>query len=255
MTYTNQEQELLERLPQGALVDHRMLADINRRLKLTTKKALNGLLSGLYQKGALVRLTRGRYLVAKNEQPDPLLIGCSLFKGYVSFDTALFFYGYRHTFSSTVYCATNRRVKARAQIRGARYVGVPLGRLAFGYVYDGGRRIATKAKLVFDIVYTRFRYIEEMQPLLDLIGDLDDASAAEFLSYTDLINETAMRERAGFLFSAARGSGRVTDYLLGKIGKKVVVKLNPGIRSLGSYSREWGVYDNAGIGGPGSRGA
>lgn len=244
MAYTRLEQDLLERLPDSVLLEHKMLININKRARLTTKKMLNKLSSDLCKKGALIRLRRGRYFVAKSGQPDPLLLGCAALGGYVSFDTALFFYGYRHTFSSTVYCATSRKAKVKARISGGVYVGVPIDGLAFGYVYNDGRRIATKAKLVFDIAYTKFRYVEEILPVLDLIRDLSRESADELISYLDLASETAFYERIGFLFGIAAGNEKVISYVRKKIKGDVIVRLNPGIGSLGSYEKEWHVYDN-----------
>lgn len=244
MTYTPLEQDLIERLPEAALLNHKVLFNINRQARLTTKKTLNKLISNLCRKGILIRLRRGRYFVAKNRQPDPLLLGCMAFGGYISFDTALFFYGYRHAFSSTVYCAISKKTKIRAKIAGKTYVGVPVGKFAFGYVYVDKLRIATKAKLVFDTIYTKFKYTEEILPVLELIRDLGEESVNEFLSYLDLVEETAMYERTGLLFDIALGNKKVIAYISRKMKKNVVVRLNPSIRPLGSYEREWHVYDN-----------
>lgn len=120
-------------------VDYHVIADHYNHLRARKDK-----ISGLVKNGALVRLKKGKYLISKNlkEHPPSLeLIANHLYgPSYVSFETALSYYGWIPERTYLVKSAITKRKKTFSnQIGKFEYITVPKAYYPIGIrqvIYD-----------------------------------------------------------------------------------------------------------------------
>ncbi len=246
MEYTNLEQKILKILPEGKIVTHHTISDVNESLKFTDEKTLNNTIHNLSRKKGLLRLRRGLYFVTKGKAYDRIVVSSYVYGGYAALDTALFVYGYQQSQSNTLYSVTSKERKKETVIDGSKYVCVPMGRMGFGSVSFRGYKVSTKAKTLFDCIYNLI-YLDDKKPLIALAFDLKESEFEEFMNYADKLDHASFYQRAGYVFDIAKAKGRFLRIIASKIEAYSVVKLVPKLRDMGNYVGKWHIYDNAGL--------
>ena len=209
------------------------------------------LLKRMEQKGLVARVEAGKYVLL-GLSPDfvlsnPLYIGCSLASpAYVSFWSALHFYGFTEQVPRRVYLATTRRKKP-ANFKGAAYQFVTLRPEAFwGYQ----RRmlaglpvlVADEARAILDsLLYPQYAGgISETAKALRNALDQEESvvETTTLIDYANRLGSLSLGSRLGYLLELL---GKPTQGLIGSRGP---VSLESGRSRVGQYDARWRIYIN-----------
>lgn len=219
-----------------------------------------GLLARLARQGWLLRLKRGRYLILPDEAvggalppPDEILVAGSLVEPYyLSYSTALRFYGGSEAGAGEVYVVTNHRV---FRTLAARRIGANVYRVVslpphkfFGwreFQVDGRRlNVATRIKAVLDCldrpehcggIKEVARAIRRFRPWqVEWAAAIDPAVK---------MRNGAILKRLGYLLDVL-GIGGVPYLAMLPMLTKGYVRLDPTLPDEGPYDRKWRVRVN-----------
>ena len=221
----------------------RTLADL---LNIDAVQAAH-LLARMEAQGLVVKLERGKYLLLglspERTLSNPLFIGSQVLSpAYISFWSALHFYGFTEQVPQTVFVATTRR-KSNLAFQGVNlfFVTIPSYQM-FGYQRemhgDLPIVIADKAKAILDSLQ-RPQYAgglsEVAKSLSNALADLD---LLTLITYANQMRNLSLGSRLG--------------YLLGVLGVTVEglevsrgpVNLDPEKPRHGVFDSRWRVYAN-----------
>lgn len=207
------------------------------------------LVAQLKEMGLLAEVENGKYLVLSFEPErvltNPLFIASQLvMPGYVSFWSALHFYGFTEQAPVTVFVATTKQ-KRPVAFGGHRFRFVTVQpRKLFGYrretLDDLPVLIADEAKAVVDSL-AEPRYaggVAEVAKALQ--AGLGVVETPALVEYANRMGDKSLGSRLGYLLS--RLDQAVTP--AGLIHSSTPVKLDPGGPVNGKVDRQWGVAVN-----------
>ncbi len=243
-TLTPKEQLLMKELQPGSVIDIRIVKDLSKRKGLSNGQGVIRLVRDLVLKKVLYRIKRGLFYVPSNNEFDPYAVAPYIFDGYISFESALFLYGYAQTHSQKIFTAIEGNRSKAKNISGYSFAGIPMGGFAFGFVFWKGYRVASKAKTLFDSAY-KIWLISDIAPLLRLIASFENSDYDELLKYLAIAKNTLFKERVGLLLEKARADESVLKKIESGLGKRIVGRLLPNREIKGSFNRRWGIYDNS----------
>ncbi len=204
------------------------------------------LIHSLHRKGLIERLEKNKYALAFfHFFAEPMAFAASLvWPGYVSFWSALAFYGFTEQLPNTIFVATSKRKKS-IQTKKFSVEFVPLGsKKLFGYakVMVGNQQavVAEKEKALVDSVY-----------LPRHSGGLDEAAKALFNAWQEIDKEKlveyclrmgnkSLNKRMGYLIELMRLE--IKPALLQKLHNRIgkgFSKLNPAFPKAGKYEKKW----------------
>lgn len=201
---------------------------------------ISQILNRLVKRGEIIRIKRGYYASVPF---NPFKIAKYLSSGYVSFYSALYYYGVVSAVPSTIFIAT-RRISRERIIFDTEFKEVSIGRRFCGYI-ENDIRVATRAKAIYDSLrrpdlgggFSRIlAAIEEMH--------LNEDEWREILNYMRKFDRKSFFQRVGYLFSLLPSTPKwVLKELKSKVSKVKVYLLG---RSPGKFVKEWNVIDNVG---------
>ena len=244
ITLTPIEQLLMKELQPDSIVDIRTLKELGERKGLSSRQGIIGIASHLARKRALYRIKRGLFYVPSDNAFDPYAVAPYLFDGYISFESALFLYGYAQTHSQKIFTAIEGNRSKAKSISGYVFAGIPMGGFAFGFVFWKNYKIASKAKALFDCAY-KIWLISDIAPLLRLIAAFKPSDYAELTKYIAITENSLLKERIGLLLEKARADESVLEKIESMLGKRIVGRLLPHREVKGVLSRRWDIYDNS----------
>ncbi|MGC8777042.1 MAG: type IV toxin-antitoxin system AbiEi family antitoxin domain-containing protein [Candidatus Micrarchaeia archaeon] len=243
-TLTPKEQLLIKELQPGSVIDIRTIEDLSKRKGLADRQGAIRIVRSLAMKNVLYRIKRGIFYLPSNGTFDPYIIAPYLFNGYISFESALFLYGYAQTHSEKIFTAIEGNRSKEKSIYGYTFSGIPMGGFAFGFTFWKGYRIASKAKALFDCAY-KIWLISDISTLLRLIASFEPSDYNELLKYLAITKNTLLKERVGLLLEKARADESVLEKVESMLGKRIVGRLLPNREVKGILSKRWGIYDNS----------
>ena len=175
------------------------LSLINSTLENKSDNAKKSLLKRACQKGNLIRVRKGLYLIGEDERKSPynsfVIANYVVGPSYVSLESALSFYG---LIPEAVYSTTSVTTKVGSDVK------TPVGQYSFSYlkinyfnfgfyqIKDGEHKflIATPLKALMDYIVLKkkqYKSISEIEE--DLRFDFD-----EFLTYKKFVNKDKVNE-------------------------------------------------------------
>jgi predicted transcriptional regulator of viral defense system len=209
------------------------------------------LVAQLKQMGLLAEVENGKYLVLGFEPErvlsNPLFIGSQLaVPGYISFWSALHYYGFTEQAPLTVFVATTAK-KRSVVFRDQRFRFVTLQpRKLFGYRREAVGNLAVlladEAKAVIDSL-AEPRYaggVAEVARALN--AALPQAEVATLIEYANRMGDKSLGSRLGFLLNRLGQTVAVGDL----IHAASPVKLDPGRPAGGPMDRIWRIDINLG---------
>ena len=213
------------------------------------------LLTRMESEGLVARLERGKYLMLglspERVLSNHLFIGSHLMTpGYVSFWSALHFYGLTEQVPRTVFVAATRK-KPEVTFQGATYKFIRLDpQQFFGYRRERHGElpvlIADQAKAIIDSLY-RPHYaggVAEVAKALQIMVErseheaLDELSLETLVAYANAMDSRSLGSRLGYLMA------QLGINLEGLEISKGPVSLEPGRGRTGPFDPRWQVYAN-----------
>ena len=247
---TKAEQCLLNALPDRTIVS----LDSIKEIGILRRGSLPTILHRLGRKGFIIRLSKGRYYITKDRTYNRLFVGSNIVENsYIAMESALFVYGAIKTVPIAIQVATNLEFLKVRNVGNERYVLIPFGKLAVGYIISKeGYKISTRGKTLFDCLY-KIKYIGYVENLISMISLMGGKDLSEFLYFASKYGNTVLLERAGYLIelsSKAKSKlGRnLIEEIKGMIGEGVVANLKPDSPLKERlYVKSWHIYDNIGL--------
>ncbi len=242
---TRTEQMIVHLLVENSILSSVRLKKLNSNYRIVGSGTLNKVVSSLCSKGYLIRLKKGTFLVSKDRIFNAFEVDEAVFGGYIGLSTAMFIYGYKQEYSDTYYSIISGHSKMERTINGIRFIGVPIGGLAFGYTMYNGHKVSSKSKTLFDALFTGLRYIGDLSQLFRMIKSMNDNDFSEFMGYADFVKQTSLYERAGYLFEAADANKVFVDKLYKRVQFPVITRLiSSNNMANAAYDRKWHIYKN-----------
>lgn len=208
-----------------------------------------GLLDRVEQAGLVARIEQGKYLLLgltpERVLSNPLYVGYNLVTpAYISFWSALHFYGFTEQGPRTTFVATTRRKKDLA-FREMNFKFVTLQPLSF----FGYRRkmlgelpvvVADEAKSILDSLSLPqyARGVSEVAKALQIALSQGSLEMLILLEYAERLQNASFRSRLGYLLELL---GQSTSGLKASRGP---VKLDPQNPACGSFNERWKLYIN-----------
>jgi predicted transcriptional regulator of viral defense system len=220
-----------------------------RHLAGFSKARVNNLLASLSRKGIAGKISRNNYFLKKNLVENRFAIAASAFApAYVSFWTALSFYGFTEQQPSIVQVAVTRQhAGAKALELSVQPVKIRKS-LFFGYGLEAGFPMALREKALIDsglnLEYCG-GFNEWAKCFRNAWPELNKALLLEFLLKA---NSKSLNSRIGYLIEELElkaGKGFLKRLL--RNSSKGFVKLSPSGGKAKEYSKKWKIIINASI--------
>ena len=218
--------------------------------------AVNILLSKLEKKGLILRLERGKYLIIPPEAwksgeylEEGIVLASSLISPYyLSFWTALNYYGFTEQPSRTIFIAT-QKVKVQVNIKGLIFKFVKISPTKFfGFeslrIGDQVVNIATQEKTIIDCL-DQPRYCGEItEAAKGIWNGRNEINWPTLLNDALRMNNSAILKRLGFIMeSLGIKKAAVIRKLQENIGQGYSL-LEPNGNRNGKYNRRWRLLLN-----------
>lgn len=204
--------------------------DLCLQLKIDRIAAYN-LIKTLKKKGIIKKIKQSYILKEINE----LSLGAELYSpAYLSFWSALNYYGYSDQLPKEIYFATPRHTK---RIEPFRYISLNPARF-FGYVSLGGLVIAEKEKVFLDSLLLP-RYAGGIKEIKRCLGAaISELNLKKLIAYAEKMKSKSVLRRLGFLLEGEEIEERLLAKLRKKIGKGFE-KLDPVLPNKGRFNKKW----------------
>jgi len=207
--------------------------------------------SGLESKGYLYRLKKGLYLVHERPSKEPVIenpykIALSIFKGYISFSSALKLYDLLEYEPFTIFVATPKK-SGTIELNRYTIKAVSMGKKAFGITFYKGVYTSTLAKTFFDCFY-KPQYAGGYETITKALYEAKKVDWDEFLGYFRKFASPSLCQRTGYVLDLMRREldfevpEKVIDFLKSRV--KTKTKLVPTAPSKGHFTSEWKVLNN-----------
>ena len=165
--------------------------DIENLLQIKSSRTLEDLIKRLIQENVLTSVEKGKYYVT-SKQPSNFEIANFLYSpSYISFETALNYYGLLSQFPLEITSATLGK-KTEKEINNQLYTYSKIDKKLFtGYYKESNYLIATKEKALFDEIYLISKSIKSENILENL--DLTNFEMDKFKEFLMLLPEKTLK--------------------------------------------------------------
>ena len=225
----------LEDLAYRALKENNMFTfkskDIRLLLNIDKTKAYN-LVKALKKKG-IVKGVGKRFLALSESNDFSVAVNINS-PSYVSFWSALNFYGFSDQMPKLIFLAAAKRSR---QINNFKYVTLSKERF-FGYALVGGVTIAEKEKAIVDsLLFPKYAggIKEVMRCIKSALNELD---FDKLFNYALKMNCKAVLRRLGFTLEEINFKGKILKELKKRIGKGYEL-LDPSLKRKNDFNKEW----------------
>jgi predicted transcriptional regulator of viral defense system len=231
------------------------VAEAARLMKITRASA-SDLVLRLLKKKKLIRIEKARYLIVPPEAwktgeytEEGIIIASQLLKPYyISYWTALSFYGWTEQPSRTIYIATTK-LKKSIELQGTNFRFVRLRSerfFGFGEQWVGNQKVcvADKEKTIIDCL-DQPRYCGEIvEAAKGLWNGRDELQFDRLIQYARRMNNGAIIKRLGFLMDTLElNKPRLRNEMRKNLTSGYVL-LDPGNKGNGTHNKEWNLYIN-----------
>ena len=179
------------------MVSYKQIADLESQDKIfydskdisvflnLTGRTLENTIKRLLDESVLIFLEKSKYYVA-SKQPNEMQIAHFLYNpSYISFETALSYYGVLSQFPNAVTSVTTKRTKSKI-ISGKEYIYSHINKKYFkGYKKENDFLIATAEKALVDQIYFSFKSLKSLKNLDEYDTSSIDKNRA--LNYSGLV--------------------------------------------------------------------
>jgi len=165
--------------------------DIENLLQIKSSRTLEDLIKRLIQENVLTSVEKGKYYVT-SKQPSNFEIANFLYSpSYISFETALNYYGLLSQFPLEITSATLGK-KTEKEINNQLYTYSKIDKKLFtGYYKESNYLIATKEKALFDEIYLISKSIKSESILQNL--DLLNFEMVKFNEFLNLLPKKSLK--------------------------------------------------------------
>ena len=165
--------------------------DIENLLQIKSSRTLEDLIKRLIQENVLTSVEKGKYYVT-SKQPSNFEIANFLYSpSYISFETALNYYGLLSQFPLEITSATLGK-KAEKEVNNQLYTYSKIDvKLFTGYYKESNYLIATKEKALFDEIYLISKSIKSESILQNL--DLLNFEMVKFNEFLNLLPKKSLK--------------------------------------------------------------
>ncbi len=165
--------------------------DIENLLQIKSSRTLEDLIKRLIQENILTSVEKGKYYVT-SKQPSNFEIANFLYSpSYISFETALNYYGLLSQFPLEITSATLGK-KTEKEINNQLYTYSKIDKKLFtGYYKESNYLIATKEKALFDEIYLISKSIKSESILQNL--DLSNFEIDKFEEFLNLLPKKSLK--------------------------------------------------------------
>lgn len=165
--------------------------DIENLLQIKSSRTLEDLIKRLIQENVLTSVEKGKYYVT-SKQPSNFEIANFLYSpSYISFETALNYYGLLSQFPLEITSATLGK-KTEKEINNQLYTYSKIDKKLFtGYYKESNYLIATKEKALFDEIYLISKSIKSESILQNL--DLSNFEMVKFNEFLNLLPKKSLK--------------------------------------------------------------
>ncbi len=204
------------------------IRDIRLILNINQTKAYN-LIKSLKKKGIIKKINS---FFALKDANDFVLGSIVHSPSYISFWTALNYYGWSDNMPNKIFFATTKYTKDIASFK---YITLKKERF-FGYIKIGGYIIAEKEKAIIDSLLFP-KYSGGMREIKECLKTaLKELNIKKLISYSLKIKSKAVIRRLGFLLEQA--GCKKTDKLKKHISKGYEL-LDPSLKRKNQFNKEW----------------
>jgi len=165
--------------------------DIENLLQIKSSRTLEDLIKRLIQENVLTSVEKGKYYIT-SKQPSNFEIANFLYSpSYISFETALNYYGLLSQFPLEITSATLGK-KAEKEMNKQLFTYSHIDKKFFtGYYKESNYLIATKEKALFDEIYLISKSIKSENILENL--DLSDFEMVKFKEFLNLLPKNSLK--------------------------------------------------------------
>ena len=205
--------------------------DIKLLLNIDKIKAYN-LVKALKKKGVIKKA--GKRFLALSEAND-FLVGINInFPSYISFWSALNFYGFSDQMPKLIFLAG---VKRSCQINNFKYVTLSKKRF-FGYTMVHGITIAEKEKAIIDSLFLP-KYAGGIKEIMKCIKyALNEIDINKLVNFALKMNSRSILRRLGFILEELKFRGKLLTKLRRNIGKGYEL-LDPNLKRKNNFNKRW----------------
>lgn len=211
------------------------------RLSAWRKNKIYNTLFSLKQKEILVKIQRDKYTLKKDISEKLFEISTStVIPSYISFWTALSFYGFTEQQIKTIQLVTTKQhpeLKFNSRVIEVTAFGT---KKFYGYLRESNFVIAEKEKSLVDSLYQPEKcggFTEFANCLRNACGNI---SMKKFINYLIIFGNKSMISRAGYLLEEFGTNSEI----LQKYKSKTYIKLNPEKENFGEYNKRWNIIIN-----------
>jgi len=236
--------------------------DITKALGIT-KQRENNLLSNMNQKGLVVRVKRGYYIVspklptgnyARISEYKLLHFIMRAYKAQylVSGPTAIYYYGYTTQIPNRIY-VYNNKISGDKEIGGRSFVFMKTSRKRLKAanivsMYDGTKTpYVSRARLLIDCIYDWNRYNTIPRVFSWIRDDIkkDPIILNKLVSNAIMYGNKSVQSRLGYFLEKLDINTELVDKLQKKIvSSKSIIPLIPNTDLNGSVNKKWGLIIN-----------
>ncbi len=165
--------------------------DIENLLQIKSSRTLEDLIKRLIQENVLTSVERGKYYIT-SKQPSNFEIANFLYSpSYISFETALNYYGLLSQFPLEITSATLGK-KTEKEMNKQLFTYSHIDKKFFtGYYKESNYLIATKEKALFDEIYLISKSIKSENILENL--DLSNFEMVKFKEFLNLLPKNSLK--------------------------------------------------------------
>lgn len=220
-----------------------------RRLSGLEKGRINNVLFSLHKKSMIARLERNKYAIRENIPGREFEIATSMITpSYVSFWSALSFYGFTEQQISAIQLVSTRQHKQAKLLDRKIEITKFKPELFYGYTRKGNFSIASKEKAIIDSLsdFEKAGGLEEFAKCLkNSWKELDKKTLAEYLLR---FGNKSMNSRLGFLMEKLnmRADTQAKKKILKNISEGFV-RLDPSRAASGKYDKRWRININSDV--------
>ena len=230
MQLSKLESMVYETLKKNNIVTFRT-KDIELLFKINKTKTYN-ILKALKKKGAIKKIKGGFYAIyGANE----FVIGSSLnWPSYLSFWSAMNYYGFTDQLPRTIFYATTRY---RKSIDNYKYITISKKRF-FGYARVGGITIAEKEKAIIDsLLFPKYAGgVNELRRCIK--AAFNKLDRAKLIDYAVKIGSKAVLRRLGFILELTGCEAGILKKLHKRIGRGYEL-LDPSLKKRNNLNKKW----------------
>lgn len=219
--------------------------EVQRLTGFSRTSAVN-LLTSLAKKGLVVNLLRDRYCLAEAPAENGFAVATGAFMpSYVSFWSALSFYGFTEQQPRVVQIASTKQFKG-VELKQISIKPITIKpRNFFGYALEPGFPVALREKALIDSALNPEQaggFSEFVKCFRNAWGEIDKERFFKFLFRT---NNRSLNSRVGYMIEEL-GLPAENRFMrmLRKNASKGFVKLNPSKKKAKKYNKDWRLIVN-----------